>query len=270
MTKREELDNFLRCADDFIEGKYILADIKIVNLLKSIASSNTILAVFKFCVDGFDYAEAKRKYFVKSPYLAKDKGEFQMPSNSRDLLALVFNVLMDIDAKRIVLAEFLDKYFYEDGSCYASYTAFLNAMIKPFKNSVKALVESVIDGKVEDPLQKLIDEERRKVEEAETQKKKEEEELALSQKSYGESVKKIKELLLSDKTKLKESKLKEDKKQDAILVVDMLANVIDSEDKDAIEYAFVAYKYLALAHKFLFFGRVKTIKKLLGDIINGI
>ncbi|MBE7087302.1 MAG: hypothetical protein E7369_03280 [Clostridiales bacterium] len=270
MTKREELDNFLRCADDLISGKYILADIKIVNLLKSIAVSDTILAVFKYCLDGFDYEEAKQKYFVRTPYLSSDKAEFVLPSNSKELLAFIFNVLMDIDSKRISLAEFLDKYFYEDGSCYSGYTAFLNSMIKPFKNSVKVLVESVIDGKIQDPVEAVIEEEKRKQKEEIDRREKEEREKEISEKTYGENIKKIKELLVTDKTKVKESKLSIDKKQDATLVIDMLANVIESGDKDAIDYAFVAYKYMTASNKFMFIGRVKLIKKLLGDIINGL
>ena len=38
MTIREELDAFIERADELIDSKYILADIKIVNLLKAIAS----------------------------------------------------------------------------------------------------------------------------------------------------------------------------------------------------------------------------------------
>ena len=34
MTKREELDLFVIRINEFIDSKYILADIKIVNLLK--------------------------------------------------------------------------------------------------------------------------------------------------------------------------------------------------------------------------------------------
>ena len=44
---------------------------------------------------------------------------------------------------------------------------------------------------------------------------------------------------------------------------------IESEDKDAIVYAFVAYKYVAKSKKFLFFGRVRKISTLLKDVLNG-
>ena len=66
MTKREELDLFLTSAQDFIASKYILADIKIVNLLKAIASSDTLIALFKNCLTDFNYEEAQKKYLVKT------------------------------------------------------------------------------------------------------------------------------------------------------------------------------------------------------------
>ncbi len=270
MTIREELDLFTQKADEFIESKYILADIKIVGVLKAIASSETLLALFKNCLDGFDYHEAKKKYLAPNRLMGGDKGEFILPPNSRELLAFIFNILMDIDGKNIELGEFVNKYFYVDGSFSSGYDAFVNAMIKPFRNSVKILMESVIEGKLQNPVEALVEEEtrRKKQEEADEQTAKKEKEL--SQKAYGASVKAIKELLVIDKQKVRGSKLKEQVKSQVVLAIDMLGNVIDSEDKDAVEYAFVAYKYVAKSHKKLFFGRIRRVSKLVKDVINGL
>ena len=160
MTRREELSLFIERADELIDSKYILADIKLAAMLKAIASSDTLIAIFKNCLTDFDYNEAQKKYLVKSPYLSTEKGEFILPSTSRELLAFIFNVLVDIDAKRIDLNAFIGKYFYVDGSFSSGYDAFITAMIKPFKNSVKMLMESVIDGKLQDPVEALTEEER--------------------------------------------------------------------------------------------------------------
>ncbi len=268
MDKRNELGLFLERADELINSKYILADIKIVNLLKAIAASSTLLALFKNCLTDFDYQEAQKKYLVKNQFLGGDKGEFVLPPNSRDLLAFIFNVLMDIDSKRIDLNSFINKYFYVDGSFSSGYDAFTTGMIKPFKNSVKMLMESVIDGRLQDPVEALTEEEnkRAKAEKEENEKRIKEKELL--EKTYGESVKAIKDLLLEDKQKVRASKLKDQEKEEVLLVIDMLANVIESEDKDAITYAFIAYKYVVKAYKILFFKRVKTIDKLLKGVIN--
>lgn len=267
MLKREELDNFLVKAGEFIDSQYILADVKIVNLLKTIATSPTLLALFKNCLTDFDYESAKKQYLIKSPF-AQDKGEFIMPKTSRELLAFIFNVLVDIDAGNINLSEFLDKYFYIDGSAYSAYSSFLNAMIKPFRNSVKMLMESVIDGKLQDPVEAFNEEETKRIREENLKAEEEKREKERSQKVYAESLKALRTLLLEDKKKVKESKLNEKEKYDLTLIIDMLANVLDSSDKDAIEYAFVSYRYAIKAHKILFFGRNKKVSKLVKDISN--
>ena len=193
-----------------------------------------------------------------------------MPPNSRELLAFIFTTLVEIDGKRIDLGEFLNKYFYVDGSFSSAYDAFITAMVKPFKNTVKMLMDSVIDGKLQDPIEALTEEEARRAREKREKEINERRERELLKKSYSASVKSIKEILLANKKKIKDGKLKEAVKNEIVLVIDMFANVIDSEDKDAVEYAFIAYKYAAKAHPFAFSGKVKKISKLLKDILNAI
>jgi len=270
LTIREELDLFVERADDFIESKYILADIKIVNLLKVIASSETLLALFKNCLTDFDYYAAQKKYLVKNRFQGGDKGEFILPPNSRELLAFIFNILVDIDAKNIELGEFINKYFFVDGSFSSGYDAFVNAMIKPFRNSVKILMENVLAGSLQDPVEALVEQENKRREQEEKEAKDKEREKALLQKAYGASVKAIKDMLLLDKQKIKNAKLKEENQKEIILVIDMLANALESEDKEAIFYAFVAYKYVAKSYRAKFRGRVKRVTKLIGDVFNGI
>lgn len=270
MEREQELNLFLEKADEVISSKYILANVKIVNLLRAIATSQSLVAIFKSCLNSFDYESAQKKYFVKNKYLPDNRGEFILPSNSKELLALIFNVLMDIDSKRLDLGELINKYFYVDGSSSAGYDNFVNAMIKPFKNSVKILMESVIEGKVQDPIEALTEEENRRAKEKEERAQQEKIERELSRKIYGENVKKIKEIMLADKTKIKASKLSEDVKEEFLLVTDMLANVVDGEDKSALTYAFIAYKYMAKAKPFFFAGRARKVGKLVKGILNEI
>ncbi len=270
MTKREELDLFLLRADEFIEGKYILADVRIINLLKAIASSDSLLAIFKNCLDGFDFEEAKEKYLINSKDQSENRGEFILPHNTRELLSFIFNLLVKIDAKEIDFADFITRYFFEDGSFSGSYEAFVGAVIKPFKNAVKGVMESVLEGKLQDPVEAFMEAEKKREREREAAERKKEKEQELIQKANGENIKTIKEILLQDKAKVKEKNLSKEKEEDLVLVIDMLANVIDSDDKDAINYAFVAYKYTIRAFKTMFFGREKKITKLLEGILSGL
>ena len=270
MTKAEQLNVFIERADEFINAKYILADVKLVSLLKSIAASETLVALFKNCLTDFNYEQAKKKYLVKSPYLSEDKGEFVLPPNSKELLAFIFNVLIDIDAKRIDLNQFVSKYFYVDGSFSSGYEAFLNSMIKPFKHSVKMLMEKVIDGSLQDPLDAIVEEEHRRIREKEEEERVAEREKELLRKTYGKSIKEIKETLLEDKQKIRAKVKNENLREELTLIVDMLANVVASEDKDAIGYAFVAYKFMAKKHKILFFGRIKKLSKKVKEVADAI
>ena len=268
MTKREELDLFLLRADEFIEGKYILADVKIINLLKAIASSETLLAIFKNCLDGFSFEEAKKKYLLSSKVQSENRGEFILPTNTGELLALIFNLLVKIDAKEIDFSDFVTRYFFEDGSFSSSYQAFVNATIKPFKLAVKEVMEKVIDGKIQDPIEAYSEAELKREKEREEAQIKLEKDRELSKKESGENIKKIKDILLEDKAKVKEKNYPIEKAEELILVIDMLANVIESEDKDAINYAFVAYKYTVRAFGIAFMGREKKISKLLEGILS--
>ena len=270
MTKREELDLFLERGEELVNTKYILADVKLAGFLKSIAVSDTLLALFKNCLTDFNYEKAQKTYLVKTPGVSHDKGEFILPSNTRELLAFVFTILVDIDAKRLDINSFLNKYFFIDGSSSSAFNAFINGMVKPFISAVKVLMESVLEGSLQDPVEALLEEEERRIKEQEEREislKKEKEMLA---KAYGISLKEIKEILLADKQKIKESRLSDQNKEEYTLIIDMFANVIESEDKDAINYAYLAYKYLANSKKIFFFGRVRKISKLVKDVLNGI
>ena len=132
------------------------------------------------------------------------------------------------------------------------------------------LMESVIDGKLQDPIEAFNEQEKaineRKAEE-EKQSKKEKD---LMRKAYGASVRKIKTALVETKQRINDSKLRVIVKNDLILIVTMLANAIDSEDKEAIQYAFVAYKYASKAHRFIFRKSKKVVVKEVKSVINGI
>ena len=268
MTKREELELFSLRANEFIEGKYILADVKIINLLKAIANSDTLLAIFKNCLDGFDFEGAKAKYLISSKVQSENRGEFILPENTRELLALIFNILVKIDAKEIDFAEFVTRYFFEDGSFSSGYNAFVNYMIKPFKLAVEGVMESVLEGSLQDPVEAYMEAEKKREKEREEAQIQLEKEKELSKRTNGEKVKKIKEMLLEDKIKVKEKNFDKDKADELILVIDMLSNVVESNDKDAITYAFVAYKYTVNAFGVTFFGRAKKIAKLLEGIVS--
>ena len=250
MTKKEELELFLLRSDELIESKYILADLKIVNLLKSIANSKTLVAIFQACLKDFDYEKVSAKCFTTSEFLGQDKGQFNQPESSKTLLALVFTLLMDFDSKKIDFADFLNTYFYENGSYYQSYKAFVKDLIIPFKFTVKTLMTGIISGSVGDPIVEL-------------DKKAEEPKIDKNEPIFTQ----IKELLSKDKEKISLKK-NESKKADGLFIIDTFEGVLSSLDEDAINYAYIAYKY-GMAFLLPFRNKSKAIKKLLDGIEYG-
>ena len=131
-------------------------------------------------------------------------------------------------------------------------------------------MESVLDGKLQDPVEAFTEEEQKREQEAEDKRKQLQKEREISKKKYGESVKALKEILLIDKKKVKEKNFNSEEKERLTLIIDMLANVIDSCDRDAIIYAYSAYYYAVKSHQLLFFKRIKKTKKYILDVINEI
>ncbi len=246
MDKKQELNLFLVRSDELIEGKYILANVKIINLLKSIAGSETLLAIFKTCLKDFSYEKVKSECFTPSKYIS-GKYEYASPTVAKDLLALVFTLLMDFDSGKIDFNEFINDYFYENGSYYESYNSFIKKMIVPFKFAVKGLMESVLNGQVADPNEELLK--------------------ALSydeeQKVKKDRANEIAELLAMDVEKLKKkivtvsdgedervkgkALLKNVKYEEALFITDTFIKAVNSLDGYAIKYAYIAYKYTVKA-----------------------
>jgi hypothetical protein len=74
---------------------------------------------------------------------------------------------------------------------------------------------------------------------------------------------------VEDKKKVKELNVSKEKKEELLLIIDMLGNVIDSQDKEALSYAYTAYKFMVKANRLKLLGRIKKTENLIKDIYNG-
>lgn len=138
-TGREQIDLFLHRCDEVMQSKFILAESKISELLKAIATSDLLYAFFRDITKDFDYAAAQAKYMNYAPYGSSKQKKLLFPDDSLEKLAFIFCLLVDIDKKTLDLNWFLQEYFYEDGSFYEAFYSFCNQVIKPFRNDVKGL-----------------------------------------------------------------------------------------------------------------------------------
>lgn len=135
--KYAKIQRFFTACDELISGKYILADNKIGELLKSIAASNELTTLFSAVTKDFDYLAAKQEY-LKFPLTPNGtRGAAYLPTDRAELIAFVFCLLVEFDGGAMHLDEFLRKYFNEDGSYTASYALFVTRMIRPFRDIVR-------------------------------------------------------------------------------------------------------------------------------------
>ena len=238
-NKEKELQVFLDKADEMINSKVILADIKIVGLLRAIAASETIVAIVSMCLADFDYRKSIKDCFKNSGY--NSRGEFIPPQNTKESIALTFNILMELDNKTIDLNEFIQEYFYESGSYFESYKLFIDRMIKPFRADIKLLMEGVMNGKFADPAA------------TETVNKEE-----TKPGPYNVAM----DLVNKARESAEKLSISEEEKEELLMIIDTFLESIGSGDIDAIHYTFISYKYAARLYKKAKMY-VKEIKELL-------
>lgn len=136
--KSVKIQRFFTACDELITGKYILADTKIGELLRSVATCEELTGLFAAVTDGFDYPAAKKAYLRTSETTRASRGEVYLPSDRGEMLAFVFCLLVEFDNGAMRLGDFLLRYFYEDGSYTASYALFVERIIRPFRDIVRS------------------------------------------------------------------------------------------------------------------------------------
>ncbi len=256
LSRERSIENFEKNADALIQSNYIFATVRITTLLKGIATSKLFLELFNFCVDGFDFEEAKKNVIVHDEI--RDTYRFVLPRDSKSIIAFVFMLLCEIDSNsaklgeqkslRIVgdgmeLIDILDKCFHEE-SYNLSFKRFASEVLIPFKNEVinaaKTMIgetpdfdtTAIVVSKVEEPV--LTDEQSEK----------------------------IKKLLSESKSIILQYKMEPKLKSELLTLYDNFSDSLYGTSRDKLKVAFLGYKYCTLYHRKLDVS-VSKIEKIL-------
>ena len=143
-TSAQQLNRFFQACDKLMNEKYMVADTRIDEVLRSIGECRALTDLFSAATERFDYPAAKKMYlrFPASPTSAH--GKAFLPKDRGEALAFVFCILVDLEAGRIKLDDFLLRYFYEDGSYTASFALFSDRMLRPFRDIVQECFPDVV------------------------------------------------------------------------------------------------------------------------------
>ena len=128
-----ELIPFNTACDEFILGKYILADIKIGSILKIISKDEKIKNIITSCIDEYDFNTA----FSLASKENENGFSLTIPNNEKEIIAFVYNLLYKFDNKIYDFYDFISKYYKNEGESNGKeFYNFANAIIIPFKQAI--------------------------------------------------------------------------------------------------------------------------------------
>lgn len=136
--ENDEIINFFSACDEFIEGKFILADIKIAKILRAISESSTIYDLIAESLINYDFNSEYDKTMQDS--IDNHGGVLTLKDDAQQVVPFVFSLLVEIDSKQISFNEFLASAFINANSQKEEYEVFAKQIIVPFKNAVAELL----------------------------------------------------------------------------------------------------------------------------------
>lgn len=155
----EGITNFINACNELVNGKFILADIKISKILKAISESIDVYNLIAEGMINYDFDKEFAKAVVKD-----DNGieKFQLPEEEEKIIPLVFCLLVEMDSKRINFNEFIKVQFPLANNQNEEYEAFAKTIIIPFRNAVANYfdvdIETTTKLAEDEELRNIIDE----------------------------------------------------------------------------------------------------------------
>lgn len=137
MEEKQNLLDFFSACNEMIEGRFILSDTKVSNILKCVVKSDVLYKLYSDCMTGFKFARTRDFCKASNP---NNGGYFQMPSDDRDIVAFVTCLLLEVDKKNINLQNYVTDNFYSADGYNISYHNFALTVLSGYKSAVKNLL----------------------------------------------------------------------------------------------------------------------------------
>ena len=144
-STKEQVLTFLEKCEELKKCKFIMATTKIKDLLKCIVNSPDLYRLFDSVTKDFDYLQEKARCLIVADDGYINKSKVVLPQTVGQRLAFIFCLLVEFDRNTLNFNEFLQIYFPEDGSYFASYMAFCDTVIY----SLEELIQEVFKDSIE-------------------------------------------------------------------------------------------------------------------------
>ena len=124
--------DFISSINNLVHGKFILADVKINEVLTKIEASSSLFHFVQEQLINFNFEKELRKAEIKNRF---NGGVFKLPSSEREATALSFCLLVEFDNKNIDFYEFIKENFPTLDN-KGDYKAFADIVLTPLRDTV--------------------------------------------------------------------------------------------------------------------------------------
>ena len=207
-----DLKNFNEACEDFLNGKYILAEPKISSVLKAISVSEKLKNIIAICIENYNFATAFKNAVGENHIIS-------LPDDAKGIVAFCFSLLYNIDNKNLNFFDFLGTYYgYNDLDSIESYKSFATSIILPFKEAINNVYERT---------HVLVDS-------------------VDYQSNIYNKIRRIAEMVLKDVDSLK---LKDVCKEEFEIVIHAMIDACKRNDRETVYALLVALDYFSMANK---------------------
>ena len=139
----KEIAYFTDSVNTLIEGKLILIDKHIAQVLKCVAMSETLCHALSETIQTMSYVtEFSRARVTWTRGDGVVEARLKLPVDRNRLFAFVVCLLTEVDSGRRNILDFLKEY-YNDVNNDASYAKFAEEVLKPFKKAGEAILSTI-------------------------------------------------------------------------------------------------------------------------------
>jgi len=133
-----QVREFYDCCAGIASAKFIIAEVKLGQILKTLAVSSELVNAVSESLKDFSFDLELNKAVVKNQMRTLG---FRMPFESEKIVALAFSLLSEFESKRMDLHKFIfDHFDGENISVSMSFAKFVQAVVLPFRDELCAMV----------------------------------------------------------------------------------------------------------------------------------
>lgn len=129
-VKETNVEEFITCCNQMINGKFIMADSKISKILEAIATNQRLYKFIHECIRGYNFQREYEKALNEA-----ENGIFEANGDIKKNICFVTCLFLEVDNKRIKFYDFISKFFRSAGAGN-EYAQFVKVMLIPFKEGV--------------------------------------------------------------------------------------------------------------------------------------